>query len=548
MSDDTLSNDRKKRKSAPKQSTGCITCKSVARSQSLIQLLSDGHHRIRHVKCDEHKPACLRCMRIGRQCDGYSIDGRRPRHDPIQIVHWQPNTLALTRISTGIPGSRKELRAFDFFRNESTTEFAGFFDSSFWSRSVLQASHAESCIRHAVFALGSLHETVLRNSSLPSKPDASSDPFALQQCNKAIGFLNQSISSNTHPSIEMLLMSCAIFICFASLQGNYESALCHMQSGLRIFRRWQERLGEPSNAKAAVSPGRNQTVDSEIVQIFCRLNIQTLLFIDTHLFSKDFMTQGSIQQIHPVRPSFRNLHEAKDFLDNYISNKLSAGVATYLRHQSCDNDLYDQDCVIIDEHPFSDWSAAFHAFLKESGPALNAKDVQRAKMLEIQYKCAEVLLSVGVPPREQALDAFMEVFETVVRLAAEIIGLREESGRRSQFSFETGVLPALYFVSTRCRNPRIRRQALSLFSSASHQEGVWNSAMLSKIAERIILIEEDRDHMEHSDETDDIAVSSRLTVLNVNIHSETKQVLIACSQQGPSADEEPCLLEQWVTY
>ncbi|KAH8651519.1 hypothetical protein BGZ60DRAFT_187241 [Tricladium varicosporioides] len=44
---------RKTRASKPKVKTGCQTCK------------------IRRVKCDETKPACLRCVRFGHKCDGY---------------------------------------------------------------------------------------------------------------------------------------------------------------------------------------------------------------------------------------------------------------------------------------------------------------------------------------------------------------------------------------------------------------------------------------------------------------------------------------------
>ncbi|EPE34970.1 Zn2/Cys6 DNA-binding protein [Glarea lozoyensis ATCC 20868] len=44
---------RKTRASKPKVKTGCQTCK------------------IRRVKCDETKPACLRCVKFGHQCDGY---------------------------------------------------------------------------------------------------------------------------------------------------------------------------------------------------------------------------------------------------------------------------------------------------------------------------------------------------------------------------------------------------------------------------------------------------------------------------------------------
>jgi len=44
---------RRTRNCGRKVRTGCVTCKT------------------RHVKCDEQKPRCQRCVSTGRQCDGY---------------------------------------------------------------------------------------------------------------------------------------------------------------------------------------------------------------------------------------------------------------------------------------------------------------------------------------------------------------------------------------------------------------------------------------------------------------------------------------------
>ncbi|KAJ5982079.1 hypothetical protein N7451_012179 [Penicillium sp. IBT 35674x] len=54
MTDDVSAAPKKTRSSRPKVRTGCITCKA------------------RRVKCDETKPACVRCTTTGRRCDGYA--------------------------------------------------------------------------------------------------------------------------------------------------------------------------------------------------------------------------------------------------------------------------------------------------------------------------------------------------------------------------------------------------------------------------------------------------------------------------------------------
>lgn len=467
-------------------------------------------------------------------------------------MHWQPNTLALHRISVDVAGNREERRAFHFFRENSATDFPGFFESSFWGQLVLQASHVEPSIRHAVIALGSLHETVQQEDWTVLKNRRACDPFALQQCNKAIGHLNQDMCSNRQHSKETLLMSCAIFICFESLQGNYESALSHMQGGLRIFRDWQAEASEPSPSGTANSSQHHQSVDGEIVQMFSRLNVQTLLFPDTHLFSMDFFKQDVRVTVDSVPGVFATLKEARDYLDKCMSYRLQASVAAYFNRQGFENDKGEgrpQD--LTNEHLLNQWSAAFDAFVEKAGPSLRPRDLQEALLLEIQYDCATILLSVGMPPRETAFDDFGALFEKIISMATSVIhgsGSSGSSKRTGHFSFETGLVPPLYFTATRCRDPWIRRQALSLLSSTPRQECIWNSDMLSKIAERLILIEEERDDIGQVTRSEVILVTSRLSVLNVTICSEKGQVLVECCQQQCGPDGEMCLLDEWIMY
>ena len=449
-----------------------------------------------------------------------------------------------------IAGTKEERRAFHFFCSKSVADCTGLFDSGFWSRLVLQASHAEPSIRHAVIALGSLHETVQEEESKFLEGRRAYDPFALQQCNKAIGLLNQNLYSNRKHSNETLLMSCAVFIYFESLQGNYESALGHIQSGLRIFRDWQAEISKPSLGGTAASSKYQQGIDSDIVQMFSRLNLEALMFPDTHLFPMDFLKQDVSMVIDSVPNAFTSLKQAKDLLDNCMSYTFQSAAGAYFRGQS--NNLHSgspQD--IINGDLISQWSTAFNAFVQSSGPKLGPEDLQRAMLLEIQYKCAKILVSVGMPPREAAFDDFQPEFGNIISLASSIIhgsGPIKSSERTIHFSFDMGIVPSLYFTATRCREPSIRRQALSLLSATSRQECIWNSKMLSKIAERLILIEEEREIIEQVAGSEPTSAMSWLTVLNATIYSEQRQVLVECCRQKCNSDEEICLLDAWILY
>ena len=79
------------------------------------------------ISRSQHAPDALKS---GRQCDGYSIDGRRPKQDPLQIIHWQPNTLTLRRTSVVVMGNKEERRAFHVSQENPAVDFLGFFNQT----------------------------------------------------------------------------------------------------------------------------------------------------------------------------------------------------------------------------------------------------------------------------------------------------------------------------------------------------------------------------------------------------------------------------------
>jgi hypothetical protein len=183
-------------------------------------------NRIRRVKCDEQNPSCFRCTSTGRRCDGYETG--------------QPGHLNQD-LSVALPGTRKERRAFEYFRNCTVPEFCGYFPEEFWERDVLQASVAHPALRHAIVALGALHEAYkddLRSGTTTTRSTTTQDDinyFALSQYTKALSHLSRSLSRDRQQK-QAVLMSCVVFTCFDNMTGDIASAITHLWSGLRILR------------------------------------------------------------------------------------------------------------------------------------------------------------------------------------------------------------------------------------------------------------------------------------------------------------------------
>jgi hypothetical protein len=96
-------------------------------------------------------------------------------------------------------------------------QISGAFDSDFWSRLLLQASYHEPCVRHAIIALGALHEQFESGEQLVSELGGGNkvdSEFALRQYVKSLGHLLEPVRGGGRQKADVALMTCVLFICF----------------------------------------------------------------------------------------------------------------------------------------------------------------------------------------------------------------------------------------------------------------------------------------------------------------------------------------------
>lgn len=67
-----------------------------------------------------------------------------------------PSVLTTQTPSSNLPGTHDERRYFEYSRQRSVVEFSGYSDSNFWDQLILQVSHDDPAVCHAVIALDSL--------------------------------------------------------------------------------------------------------------------------------------------------------------------------------------------------------------------------------------------------------------------------------------------------------------------------------------------------------------------------------------------------------
>jgi Fungal specific transcription factor domain/Fungal Zn(2)-Cys(6) binuclear cluster domain len=485
-----------KRKLQPghkKVRTGCITCRRVFGPHCALELkLTVG--RIRRVKCDEQKPYCFRCTSTGRKCDGYQFDSV-PDQD--RLVH---------NISLLHPGTVRERRAFEFFRNYTGPEFFGYFTDEFWNRHVLQASFSHPALRHAVVAIGALHESYKRALQQGTTVIDSPDNFALRQYIQALSSLSKSFSSGGQQT-DIALMSCIVFSCFDSLTGNIDAVATHLRSGLKIL-----RYATPSDVNS-------------YLRIFRRLSLQSIFFIDSSKEEKklDFREMAMPDPCNDL-PKFTSVDEARYSYDSILSTmqyfltstpvpgntdakRMLEIKDTQYRKNSATSSIpgmskldsqrsgrafrfpYSKDKIELEtsQHYFfsmlQSWSRKLDTFLLDSNLNLSTRDLQAAASLKISWLVCLVGTEGAITPGKFSSADFTAKFQKIVNLCRSLLAAQDAS--KPQFCVEFGIIGPLHFVGMNCQDLGIRRQVLELLSTP-RREGMWDSQVIAFVLSRVM--------------------------------------------------------------
>jgi hypothetical protein len=196
-------------------------------------------YRIRHLKCDEIKPTCNRCVSAGLRCDGYMYQYNPQKSKRETKPGEKMAKVALPRVQNPrssiepslnqITGSNEDKKWFHFFRSVTVQRLTGHFDTEFWTYRLLQICHSESGVWHSVLALGALHEEFMVSHEVSRDNTMAACRFALQHYNKAIRVLTRT------KQIDAFLISCLLFIIMELLLGNVEGAIDQLHGGIKII-------------------------------------------------------------------------------------------------------------------------------------------------------------------------------------------------------------------------------------------------------------------------------------------------------------------------
>ena len=443
--------------------TGCITCKE------------------RKVKCTEEKPNCSRCTRSGQQCGGYKVPrtwlfhSRKERAVAAEdsSIEWSPSW------SCVLLPDETDRRSFDFYVDQTAPILSSYFGYSFWSRTLPQASFHEPVIKEMVLATSSLIESnELRLSLLE-------DNLVYQANYKRV---IRRMTSDKAPSTEYVLMACLLLACCDFCRGEFQTGMQHIISGVRILDEWFRSQYLSSNM---ATPEANLIL-TELAPLFASI----VLKIPTYGLSLG-LHPGMMLKLVPCRElphvpkTFSNVHLARHALDGIAHH-----VVKLMEPQT---DMLEQGSWVPQmKDSLSRYSAALSAFEKSLPRTKRDRLDMWLALLRAHHRVLTMTVNVfpffhGSPaayePFKSEFQAILEEYSKI-NMASPPNNFFSRPATRSddsnQLQWHLGFIPPLFFVATKCRDPRTQSNAIRQLRSLKAQEKAWNSCIAATVVEDML--------------------------------------------------------------
>ncbi|TRX88016.1 hypothetical protein FHL15_011071 [Xylaria flabelliformis] len=214
--------------------------------------------KIRHKKCDESRPACVRCSSTGRRCDFSQEHHLQDDPSPIQSIQSIPVLLLLRHPAPNLDLTSRfesiQSLEFEFFTLICAPEYGIFFETPFWESLVLQSAVREPCIYHAALAISTLtrnHYFPTSHWYDPTTGARSAAGYSMMQYNLAIRYLNARLSSSVpNRNLTKLTVLTAIvfinleFLCQDQVSSSRGSWIAmHLRGATCLLRDLKSRFG-----------------------------------------------------------------------------------------------------------------------------------------------------------------------------------------------------------------------------------------------------------------------------------------------------------------
>ncbi|KIV96742.1 hypothetical protein PV10_00566 [Exophiala mesophila] len=448
---DAGSRDVRLRVQSARSSSGCQTCKT------------------RRVKCDEGRPQCQKCLKGQRICEYSPQAAQEPSHK--FVIYSNTVSRELSRTPDLFDS---EKRALQYFRHRAGLQITAPFQSELWRGYVFQLADQYSFVMSALIALSSMHESYSRQTDLRAR--LYSD--AIHHYNKTIRDISQAAEEQL--PLDAVLVTVILFHSLDCLRGCYHLALQHAQSGVKII------------SDGLQVPGRHPSTQlSEILsRDFLALQNQVRDFGNSDAL-RAFDAMNGFQPA--VSDRFSSVEEAAHHLE-IVYNELYclSDYCKLLQTSHVDlaavfmTDIQPRHAAIAAR--FSSWIAGMNR-LEE---IIDGEEYGEQSGAWLILKIFQSLFTAMIKsfPNGDCFDRFDVDLSRALELA-EIFLRRQDhptNSDQSTFSMSLGVIPVLFVIAWRSNDPFIRGKSLELLELSDRREGVWDSKVALKLAQRYSMV------------------------------------------------------------
>lgn len=450
-------------------------------SSRVLESLTDVN-RSRSVKCDETRPACLVCEKLGQPCPGYpqrasvfqsyqdlkdTVESAAATEDCTKVrpADLQEQSLIFTCGAINSPPgiwnvSDVEARAIQFFHEKTKSELQAFNSAAvyFFDSLVPQLALTVPTIKHQLAALGTFHEGYLHAGIARSKHRI----LAEQQYGVALRTFRQTISKS---DAYVVLALCVLFVATSMLQENFDAAYQHLKCGLAYLQ------------DAQLS---SNTTEKAVIEKFIQPLFAHLSFVASRSYLADIKNLPELKWGRLVIPfTFRYVKEAwAKFFEvsqtcQFEGSSIAAGPS----------EAWDV---------WESWHACLQRFLPtlEGGPE---RARLQAHLLNLWYEMYRTTALCQMSDNEMIYDDYLEEHRRQYALCEEICHspytYRLNEPDEGDYDISPGVYGPLWLIACCCRDPVLRRKACRLFD-VHHSRCGHTDTCMGAYASIIIEMEE----------------------------------------------------------
>jgi hypothetical protein len=342
-----------------------------------------------------------------------------------------------------------------------------------------------------------------------------------------------------------------------TLRGHHAAAISHINGGIKIL----SELHSQSSTNSTLPISTTSYVQMPTLNmLFIRFDTQASFMLSgrqPQLLSPTLDDPAAGYNAE-IPQTFTSLEEARNALDHIRANE-------YRRMESVDRSDRAQVSLMLELVrsvaliKLWQWKKAFEDFCKrqtERGRGRATAFQNTVNILKVQKILMEITLGVS---QERAIvdeciwDLYTAEFEELTKVAeAVIVGRENDKGCKvgRVLCLDVGIVLPLFYVATRCRNRKVRWKAVELMRRTERQEGLWNSVLFAKAAERCIEIEEEGLMLRGNDDWEGIVVPREKRVRGVEaiFDGQDRRARVRYRRHVGAEAREDETIEEWVDW